>query len=406
MNNMSEEREFSSNFKLRPLRRYEEMLRNNSRYYFDVDEFEEIIDHYLVNKKTAKALRAVSLAIEQHPLSTGIYLKKAQALNEKGDASHALDILKNIEGIESSNPEVYFAKGVSYLGLNNTDTALKEFRNAVRLTTGPKEELLSNIAMIFEQNDQFSYAISFFLEAYRENPSNSIILYDLAYCHERSGNFSRSAYYYELYLDTDPYSENVWYNLGVIYNQMDQPVKALNSYDYAIAIDPGFISARFNMAVTYENTGKYRNAAQAYRELLDIEPENAQFWYSLGNIYIKLKYFENAFEAFSKAVSFNPTDYESFIAIAEIYNLKNQTSESIRVLEEALKSDPENANLNYRLAAYWLILQNHQKAKYYLEKGLSINFDLYPEFLEYCPKARKRRFVKELINSFRKNDNG
>jgi hypothetical protein len=76
------------------VRRYEEMISNNTRYYFDVDEFEEIIDHYLSLAKFNRALKAVQHALIQHPSSTVIQLKKAVILNEKSQPHEALRILK------------------------------------------------------------------------------------------------------------------------------------------------------------------------------------------------------------------------------------------------------------------------------------------------------------------------
>jgi len=62
---------------LESIDRFETMLRNNKPCYFDVHEFENLVDHYLENRKLAKANHASELAIEQHPSS--ISLTKASS---------------------------------------------------------------------------------------------------------------------------------------------------------------------------------------------------------------------------------------------------------------------------------------------------------------------------------------
>ncbi|MFM9075512.1 MAG: hypothetical protein ACKORJ_08120, partial [Bacteroidota bacterium] len=52
------------------VKRYEAMLRNKERTFFDLDEFETIIDHYIEANKNKRALTAVELAVEQYPFSS------------------------------------------------------------------------------------------------------------------------------------------------------------------------------------------------------------------------------------------------------------------------------------------------------------------------------------------------
>jgi len=61
---MSEERDqlFDDNDTAESVRRFEQMVRNNINSYFDVHEFENIIDYYLDINKFNDALRATEIA--------------------------------------------------------------------------------------------------------------------------------------------------------------------------------------------------------------------------------------------------------------------------------------------------------------------------------------------------------
>ena len=57
-----------------PLTRFESMLKTNDILFFDSNEFENIIHHYLENGKIALAKRAIKLGLEQHPTSINLRL--------------------------------------------------------------------------------------------------------------------------------------------------------------------------------------------------------------------------------------------------------------------------------------------------------------------------------------------
>ena len=49
------------------LSKFESMLKTNDVYFFDSNEFENIIQHYLNIGKHSLAKKAVDLGLEQHP---------------------------------------------------------------------------------------------------------------------------------------------------------------------------------------------------------------------------------------------------------------------------------------------------------------------------------------------------
>ena len=56
------------------LSKFESMLKTNKILFFDSEEFEDIILHYLDIGKATLAKKALKLALDQHPNSTGLKL--------------------------------------------------------------------------------------------------------------------------------------------------------------------------------------------------------------------------------------------------------------------------------------------------------------------------------------------
>jgi len=63
------------------LEKFESMLKTNSVLFFDSEEFEEIVHHYLENGKIALAKKATKLGLEQHPSSTNLKLFQIEMYN-------------------------------------------------------------------------------------------------------------------------------------------------------------------------------------------------------------------------------------------------------------------------------------------------------------------------------------
>ena len=147
--------------------RYEEMLKNNTQYFFDVSEVESIIDYYMDSNKSNTAFHVVEIAAQQHPSSLNIQLKKAQVLLDKGHGLQALKVIEKVERIESSNSDVYLLKGTTLNVMGKYGEAVKAFDTAVIYSYEDKVDIIHTIAQSFEQIGRYKTALRYFHEAYK-----------------------------------------------------------------------------------------------------------------------------------------------------------------------------------------------------------------------------------------------
>ena len=50
-----------------PIAKFESMLKTDDVYFFDAEDFQDIIHHYLNNGKIALAKKAIKIGLQQHP---------------------------------------------------------------------------------------------------------------------------------------------------------------------------------------------------------------------------------------------------------------------------------------------------------------------------------------------------
>ncbi|NSW93687.1 MAG: tetratricopeptide repeat protein [Bacteroidales bacterium] len=331
------------------IQKFETMKRNNANYFFDVIEFETIIDFYLENNNAIRAFEAATLASEQHPNSVSIQLRKARVLLERGRAVETLGILKRLENIEPGNHEVYIAKGTALGMLGDIQGAKKMFDYALTLDSDDVENILFSITSVLQNLNYYEHLIPYLLRLIDLEPEYKAHLYDLAYAYEKTGDFSKSIQYYKKYLEEEPFSDSAWYNLGIIYNKMDQYEKALEAYDFALAINSNNTFALFNKGNILNTLERYGEAVSVYHEYLENEPDSFEALTYLGECYEKIDEIVLAKKYYQEAIEIEPEYPEPWIGLGVLELKNNNPDDSLIYLRKAVRIDDENPEIWYFL---------------------------------------------------------
>ena len=81
-----------------------------SSIYFDVEEYELLVDHFMNQAEDAKAEWLNDLAIDQHPNNASFFIRKAQLFGLKGCFEEAYLALELAESLDGFNEEVYLTR--------------------------------------------------------------------------------------------------------------------------------------------------------------------------------------------------------------------------------------------------------------------------------------------------------
>ncbi len=340
---MKEDREFGFNeietFEL--VQKYEEFIRQKKSFFFDVMEFEVIINYYLDNDEQSFAVDALSTAIAMHPYSTELQLLKAEQLTDNKEFDEASRILDYLEKVHSEKSDIMYLKGQIAFSKGDLVTAEECFSISVETCNEDKSELLYRISNLYFLEDELNTAIRYLLEAYRLNPTHFATLFDLGYGYEKVNDFEKSCYYYNKLLDLYPFTQNVWYNMGIVLTKQGKFDEAIEAYDYCIAIDPDYSSAHHNKANTLASIERYKEAAVVFQDLVEFEPENPRVYCSLGECYEKLEMYEQALEMYNKTITIEPAFAEAYYGIGIIMNERKQPNLALDFIKKAIALESE-----------------------------------------------------------------
>ena len=327
------------------IRKYEDMKGGVRSIFFDVEEFEQIIDYYLDDFQYDEARNAANLGKRQHPTSIEIKYKFVHIHIEQGQPKKALALLEEIPVWEENNPERYFLKGTALCLTGKLKESEAQFDRGLELSGDETFDALINISIAFENVRHFEQALKYLIQAFRQQPENLSVLYDLGYFYDRLHKFDESLKYYQQYIDLDPYSDNVWYNMGIVYHKLEQFEEAVDAYDFSIALNPDYASAYFNKASVWVNAGNFDKAIESYREFLDVEPESTQAYCYMGDCYEQMNKLDDALDSFRKVIELDNSDPEGWFGAGMIYHRKGEQQEAITYILKAIEFD--NKNLDY-----------------------------------------------------------
>jgi tetratricopeptide (TPR) repeat protein len=370
----SESKEFAG-----VVKRYKKMLSDDQMGFFDVSDFEYIVDHYIDKNQLTNALQASEIAISQHPHSMVVKIKKAQVLLGQLKIEKALELLKMLADIESTNPEILLMLGNCYSIQGDEGKAYDYYRKADKYSFEDRDELLYDIGVGYVQNGDYQRAVFFLEKAYDENPKNDNVLYDLAFSYDKLENDEKSIRYYNEYLDIYPFAESAWYNLGIIYTRLEEYDKAIEAYDFALAIDENYASALFNKANTLSTAEKYSEALTCYLEYLRFDENSSDAHVYIAECYFQLEEYSKSYHYYKQAIKLDPKNADGWYGAGIVLMVEENLAESLVFFKKALKLDDSCADFWNAFGKANAALNHYEEALVSFKKSVEIE-NTNPDF--------------------------
>ncbi|GET29529.1 tetratricopeptide repeat protein [Prolixibacter sp. SD074] len=366
------------------IERYQKMQHEERVEFFDVAEFEYIIDHYTDRGHHYQAVKAVERGVMQHPQAISLKVRQARILLTQGNVDEAKEMLEMVAGIESSDPEILLMLGTCYNFLGDSPKATYYFEEAERFSYEEKDEVLYSIGVAFIQNSEYSRAIPFLEKAHQENLENENVIYDLAFSYDKVGESYKCIQFYNKYLDLDPFSEFVWYNLGIAYNRVNDFDRAVEAYDFALALDDNYASALFNKANSLANAEKLGEAIATYGEYLKIDGDSDETYCYIAECYFHQRKFKKSFDYYKKALQLNGYNADAWYGASVVLLVEDKVPESLAFLKKAIKLEDDNADFWLTFGKVNSTLNYYEEAEQAFQKALELDADNSDNWLSFA----------------------
>lgn len=354
--------------------RFEGMLRSQTIGYFDVEEFETLVDYYSTVMEFKKALLVVEEGLKQHPASTTLKLQKSRIFHRLGKYKTALVMLRSIGGY-TFDIDALMLEGEIHLRLKHKKLADDCFVRLLTLSTEDRDQHCLDIAYIYLGVGEKPMAIRYLKEGLKGNPTNKDILFELALASEDKGEMENAISYYNQLLDIDSYNEDAWFSLAMSYIAMEKFELAIDALDFALAIDDAFISAFMHKGNALMRLEKYHEAIESFEHYGTFDENHIESLVYQAECYEQLTDHQKAIGLYKKALEADDEFLEAYIGLAFCYQTIKDYSESIACFLRALDFNKEDDESWAGLGESYMAIEAYESAHNAFSKSLQITPD-------------------------------
>lgn len=329
-----------------PLAKFESMLKTNKILFFDSEEFEGIIIHYLDQGKVSLAKKALKLALDQHPHSFRLKMSQVDLFIYSNKFDQADKLLNELQAIEPTNEETYIQRANIYSRRNDHEKAVEQLKIAIKLTDDPAD-IYSFLGMEYLYLDDVPSAKESFINCLDHNIEDYSALFNVVYCFDFLDEHKEAISFLNNYIDKNPYSEYAWHQLGKEYYTLKKYKKAIRAFDYAILIDERFVGGYIEKGKSLEKLNLFTEAISSYQVTLSLDDPTPFALLRIGKCYERLGDRQHATEYYLRAITEDPLLQKAWLAIIRYYFNQKNYSKALYYINKAIATDKDNAK-------YWI----------------------------------------------------
>ena len=355
------------------VKKYEDFVSGASPAgYFDVEEFETIIDHYLFTENTDDACKALEMGMKQHPVSSELQAKRAKIQLLNGNPQQACEILAAIS--DQDDYDVVLLKIDALLKMERDDEAADVYEHFFADINSKYLIDLAylDIAQVYVHYQKYNTALKLLEKGKENNPRNIDLLFELTHCYEQVLEFDKALETQQLIIEINPFVSEAWFNLGQIYFSAQNYAKALEAYDYTLAINPKDMHACLQKAHVLLHLERFDEAVEHYMEYVEITdtPSKGLIYGYIGECYEYLEDNDKAVHWYQKSLELEPESYDSLVGLGICMLEQEKYRDGMVFLQKAIEIDPEFSEAYVYLAEAFLGIDDLDSALESYKKSL------------------------------------
>ena len=393
------------------------------------------VEIYVFEDELDKASILLKIIERLEPNNDEVFIQKATISSKQGNHKGAIELLKKALTFTDDKVDVWSLLGMEYLYLDDFKNARSTFIKCLEVDLEDYSALY-NVVYCFDMDKEHKKAITylsayveknpycevawhqlgrqqFILENYKEalKSFDYAVLIDESFIGgylekaktlEQLGHYKEAIDNYLITLELDDATAFVCVRVGECYEKLLNFDEAISFYKKAVHEDPLLDKGWILLTNLYFLDENYQKAAYYLSKALKIEEENPLYWRRYAEINLKLNFYEESVVGFVKCLSLNDTDLEVFIGLADVLSFLGEFNDAISTLIKAQKFYKEVAEIEYRLAGLFFILNKEKYGFSHLVAALKIDYDYNIVLKELYPIVYDDEKVQKLLIDYKK----
>jgi tetratricopeptide (TPR) repeat protein len=246
----------------------------------------------------------------------------------------------------------YYNRGIAYRDKGDTDSAIADFTEAIRLDPNYKHAY-ENRGTAYQKKGDNDRAIADFTEAIRLDSKSAFAYNGRGYAYKNKADYDHAIADFTEAIRLDPKSAYAYRSRGDAYWKKDENDRAIADFTQAIRIDPKSVFAYNGRGSAYNDKGDYDHAIADFTEAIRLDPKSAYAYGNRGNAYKNKGDNDYAIADSTEAIQLDPNLAYAYQTLGLAYWKKDENDRAITAFTEAIRLDPKYASAyNNRGLAY------------------------------------------------------
>lgn len=227
-------------------------------------------------------------------------------------------IAKNQKGyIDDASEQQIFSQASNFINSEDWQGAVEALKKLVKLD--PSAHNYYALGLAYYKIDELNKAANALEKSVKLNSRNSKVHFFLGFMYFLLRKLTKAIVSFRTAIRFNPKDAKVHFCLGVTHQNLKHWQLAINSYKEAIRLDEKFIPSYLFLANSYEGLGKEKASKQEY-------------------------FFNEAIVVYKRLLEIDGKHIGALNSLGELYHSLGRLEEAEKVLEKALKLDPDNAD--------------------------------------------------------------
>ncbi len=379
------------------IRRFEAMLQTNENFFFDLEDFLDIIDYYINSGNYSMAQKAITAGLQQYGQNIEILLYKAELFSLNDQLENAEQLLYDLRLLDPERLEIPMLEAEIYSRKHLHKKAIAALQRALALPGAEPAEIYEMMTVEHLYLDNYNEALQMAIQALKYDPDSSMSLFNAVSCYDLTDRSEEAIVFLENFLQQNPFSEVGWSLLAKKYIDKAQYKKALKAIDFAIAIDDKFIGAYYDKAYIFSKLRRYEEALVFYKLTLQIADPTAFAYYHIARIYQRMNDANHAAEFYFKAINEDPGHYKSWIKLVQLKMSTGEWDAALEIVKKALEI-VSNQELFELLGDIYLHKKDWHKAIPAFEMSLKLGETKLPVILKLSDLYKQTHQIDKFRN--------
>ena len=393
------------------------------------------VEIYVFEDELDKAVMLLKIIERLEPNNDEVFIQKATISSKKGNHNEAIELLKKALTFTEDKVDVWSLLGMEYLYLDDFKNAGTNFIKCVQVDYEDYSALY-NVVYCFDMVKEHQEAI-IYLNAYIEvNPYCEVAWHQLGRQYfilelyedalgafdyavlidesfiggylEKAKTLEELARYHEaidnylITLELDDATAFAYIRIGECHEKLGNFEAAVSFYKKAVHEDPLLEKGWELLTNRYCHEKNYQKAVYYISKALKIEEDNPSYWRRYAEINLKLNFYQEAVIGFEKCLSLEDDALENYIGLADVFSFLGEFNDAIMILIKAQKKYKKVAEIEYRFAGLFFLVNKEKYGSTHLIEALKIDFEYHLILKEVYPIVFENKKMQQLLRDFKK----